>query len=103
MGFPGAIVHDPRADWCACTPLADARCDYRMLADAVEGELNPPDGDGAEVDICITAVVRIAEFVRGLPCTCTPGDDGEPCGRCDALGQRRGLPTGCDTQAQGWR
>lgn len=83
------VIHDPARDWCACEPGAIVRCDYRLLADAVEQELNPPDGDEAEVSLCIDAVTRIAEFVRSLPCSCTPEGvaDGEPCGRCAALGQ----------------
>jgi hypothetical protein len=86
------VIHDPATDWCACPPNGDVVCDYRLLADAVEDELNPADGDESEVSLCIGAVKRIAEFVRSLPCSCTPEGvaDGEPCGRCAALGQAAG-------------
>ena len=87
------VIHDPRTDWCACEPNGANRCDYRMLADMVIERLNPPDGDAAEVDICESAIAKIANYVDSLPCTCTPGDD-EPCGRCAALGQRHRGPVG---------
>ena len=82
------VIHDPETDWCACEPNGDARCDYRTLADAVIETLNPPDGDEAEVSLCITAVERIGAYVQSLPCTCVD----EPCGRCAALGQWTGRP-----------
>jgi hypothetical protein len=63
------------------------RCGYRLLADAVIEQLNPPDGDEAEVGICITAIEGIAAYVASLPCTCKPGPEDGPCGRCNALGQ----------------
>jgi hypothetical protein len=81
------VIHDPKTDCCACPPGGVYRCDYRLLADAVEEHLNPPDGDEAEVSLCMNAVEQIADFVRSLPCTCAPGYDDEPCGRCRALGQ----------------
>lgn len=73
------VIHDPATDWCACLPEGDVRCGYRLLADAVIG-------------ICISAVAAVADYVRSLPCTCAPGCDDEPCGRCAALGQRHGTP-----------
>jgi hypothetical protein len=88
------VIHDPATDWCACEPGGNVVCDYRLLADAVIGKLNPPDGDEAEAGICIQAVEFIAAFVGSLPCTCATVDDSEPCGRCTALGQRSGEPVG---------
>lgn len=88
------VTHDPKTDWCACEPLGMNRCDYRLLADDVIEMLNPPDGDEAEVGICISAIAGIAAYVASLPCTCSPGYDDEPCGRCEALGQRHGEPVG---------
>ncbi len=86
------VIHDPATDWCACEPNGTDRCGYRMLADAVIEYLNPPDGDDAEVAICISAVETIASYVASLPCACTPGYDGEPCRRCAALGMRHNSP-----------
>lgn len=86
------VIHDPATDWCACPPEGDVRCGYRLLADAVIEHLNPPDGDEAEIGICISAVAAVADYVRSMPCTCAPGCDDEPCGRCAALGQRHGTP-----------
>jgi hypothetical protein len=86
------VIHDPKTDWCACTPNGMNRCSYRMLADAVIEHLNPPDGDEAEEGICITAVENVAAYVGSLPCVCTPGYDDEPCSRCSALGQWHGKP-----------
>ena len=60
------VIHDPVTDWCACEPLGDDRCDYRLLADAVVAKLNPRDGDEAEVSLCITAVNRAAASVAEL-------------------------------------
>lgn len=90
---PADVIHDPRTDWCACEPYGDDRCDYRLLADTVITLLNPPDGDDAEVAICITAVERIAAFVATLICSCARIDadeqvHGKPCPRCAVLGQR---------------
>ena len=84
------VTHDPQTDWCACEPEGYWRCDYRLLADAVVAKLNPGDGDEAEVSLCIQAVERVAAYAASLPCTCTPGYDDGPCGRCAALGQRHG-------------
>ena len=81
------VIHDPKTDWCACEPHGDEVCDYRLLADAVIDELNPRDGDEAEVHLCTDAVRNIAAYVRSLPCTCKPGPEDGPCGRCAALGQ----------------
>jgi hypothetical protein len=89
-----SVIHDPTTDWCACEPNGMNRCDYRLLADAVIEHLNPPDGDEAEVSICVTAVENIAAYVGSLPCACAPGYDDEPCGRCTALGQWHGRPQG---------
>ena len=64
------VIHDPVTDWCACEPLGDDRCDYRMLADAVIQHLNPRDGEEAEVSLLIDAVKAAAaapdEDVRAL-------------------------------------
>jgi hypothetical protein len=84
------VIHDPKTDWCACEPGSLDRCDYRLLADAVEDALNVRDGDEAEVSLCIDAVENVAAYVRSLPCTCAPGYDEEPCGRCAAIGQWHG-------------
>ena len=86
------VIHDPATDWCACTPGGDVVCDYRLLADAVIEHLNPPDGDEAEVGICMAAIESIAGFVRAQPCICYLMADGEACGRCSVLGQRHGKP-----------
>ena len=86
------VIHDPRTDWCACEPHGDVICDYRLLADAVIEHLNPPDGDEAEVGICITAIEQIADFVQSLICSCSRMDDDEPCPRCSVLGQRHMRP-----------
>jgi hypothetical protein len=87
VGFPGAVVHDPRTDWCACEPEGPGRCDYRLLADEVVKRLNPRDGGESEVSLCIGAVECAAEFIASQPCTCEPGWRTEPCGRCAALGR----------------
>ena len=82
---------DPQ--WCTCEPGSLDRCEYRFLADAAGSALNPPDGDEGEVVILIRAVEGIAAYVRSLPCTCDPGAaeyDADPCGRCQAIGQRCG-------------
>jgi hypothetical protein len=86
------VIHDPQTDWCACEPEGYWRCDYRLLADSVIDKLNPRDGDEAEVALCIAAVDRIAAYVTSLPCTCKPGPEDGPCGRCAALGQWDGEP-----------
>ena len=86
------VIHDPETDACACEPLGDVVCDYRLLADAVIEHLNPGDDDAAEVAICIDAIASIAAYVESLPCTCEPGYDNEPCGRCAARGQWHGKP-----------
>ena len=90
MGFPGAVIHDPDTDWCACEPDGDRRCDYRMLADAVIRVFNPPDGDEAEVGICITAVEAAYDYIGGQPCTCVGNHEDEVCIRCSVLGERQG-------------
>src|SRR6516165_2483996 len=84
----GHVIHDPRTDWCACEPGSMSRCDYRMLADVVIEELNPSDGEDAEVSICIDAVRYVAAYVRSLPCQCASGDGEMPCARCQVLGTR---------------
>jgi hypothetical protein len=83
-------THDPRTDWCACEPNSMDRCDYRMLADAVIEHLNPPDGDEAEVAICISAIQDIAGFAASLICSCARIEDGGRCPRCAVLGQHQG-------------
>jgi len=88
------VIHDPATDWCACEPNGDEVCDYRLLADAVIARLNPRDGDEAEVALLIAAVARITAYVKSLPCTCKPGAENGPCGRCAALGQWEGEPVG---------
>jgi hypothetical protein len=86
------VIHDPRTDACACEPLGDVVCDYRLLADGVIEHLNPRDGDEAEVYLLREAVEQVAGYVESLPCTCKPGYDDEPCGRCAAIGQWHGKP-----------
>ena len=83
------VIHDPLTDWCACEPHSMDRCDYRLLADKVIDELNPPDGDEAEVSICFNAIEDAAVYIQQQPCTCTPAmvEDGSPCPRCAALGR----------------
>jgi hypothetical protein len=87
------VIHDPKTDWCSCVPFSVNRCDYRLLADEVITRLNPPDGDEAEVSLCIAALDGIACHVESLPCTCPAGGE-EPCGRCAVLGQHHGKPIG---------
>ena len=84
------VIHDPESDWCACEPFSAARCDFRLLADTIIQQFNPPDGDDAEVAICMTAIGRAAEFVRSLKCECPRRSGAEPCGRCAVLGQYQG-------------
>jgi hypothetical protein len=84
------VIHDPRTDWCACEPYGPVVCDYRLLADKVVDLLDPRDDDAAEVSACMDAVERVANYVKSQPCTCTPGHDDEPCGRCAAIGQWHG-------------
>ena len=81
-----AMIHNPSID-CTCESGGLALCEYRMLADVVIEKLNPIDGDEAEVALCMDAVVRIADYVESLPCTCVPAM--HTCGRCHALGQAR--------------
>lgn len=90
----GDVIHDPLSDRCACEPNGARRCGYRLLADAVIEAFNPPDGDEAEVAICITAVESAAQYVGFNDCECTPEmvADGEPCARCAVLGQLGGKP-----------
>jgi hypothetical protein len=74
---------------CTCGPHDTDRCDYRLLADHIEDALNPPDGDEAEVSLCMDAVTKAADYIRSLPCTCGPGaaeNEVDPCRRCAALG-----------------
>lgn len=83
------VIHDPETDWCACEPDSAKRCDYRVLADKIAEELNPPGGDEAEVQICFNAIEDAATFIANQPCTCTVGmvEDGSPCPRCAVLGR----------------
>jgi len=85
--------HNPD-NLCNCEPGSIDACEYRMLADAVVEHLGPRDGDEAEVALCITAVERAGKFIASLPCTCKPGYDDDPCGRCSVLGQWHGEGTG---------
>ena len=78
------VIHDPETDCC----------DYRLLADAVIARLNPRDGDEAEVSLLVAAVARVTAYVTSLPCTCKPGPEDGPCGRCAALGQWEREPVG---------
>ena len=87
------VIHDPSID-CTCEPGGPASCEYRWLADAVIAHLNPRDGDEAEVALLIAAVSRVTAYVESLPCTCKPGPEDGPCGRCAALGQWEGEPVG---------
>ncbi|HMG62791.1 MAG TPA: hypothetical protein VK599_07575 [Streptosporangiaceae bacterium] len=88
--------HDPMTD-CTCEPgdpLNAGVCEYRMLGDAIDEAFNPPGDDVAEVAILITAVERIAAFVRELPCRCTleMAMGADPCDRCRVIGQLGGKP-----------
>lgn len=84
------VIHDPRTDWCACEPYSANRCDYRLLADKVAELLNPPDGEDAEVSICIDAIEQAAGYIVSQPCTCTREmvENWESCPRCAAIGRR---------------
>ena len=73
------IVRDPR---------------YRTLAGVVIQRLNTLADEENEAGICIEAVNGIADYVQSLPCVCVPGYDGEPCGRCRALGRWHDKPMG---------
>jgi hypothetical protein len=84
------VIHDPETDWCACESHGPARCDFRLLADTIIDQLNPPDGDDAEVAICMRAIARVAEFARSQPCTCPRRPAADPCDRCAVLGQYQG-------------
>jgi hypothetical protein len=86
------VIHDPRTDWCACEPDGYDRCGYRMLADKAIEQLNPPDGDAAEVSLCMDAIDRAAAYIKAQPCYCVAGYDDAPCGRCAALGEWHGEP-----------
>ena len=67
---------------------------YRILADVITRRLNTLDDKENEAGVCAEAVNGIADYVEALPCTCEPGYDGEPCGRCRNLGQWHGKPMG---------
>ena len=67
---------------------------YRLLADVVIGRLNTLADEENEGGICVEAVRGIADYVETLPCACVPGYDGEPCGRCRALGRWHDTPMG---------
>ena len=94
------MTHDPN-DNCNCpgevaagNPAIDI-CEYRMVADLVIRESNPPDQDMAEVAIVMEAIERLTAFVRAQSCTCPPTAgppdfNDEPCQRCLALGRVRG-------------
>jgi hypothetical protein len=85
------VIHDPKTDWCACEPLGDVRCGYRMLADKVIERFNPPDGDEAEVALLMLALDVAADYITDRPCFCDEEPD-LPCWRCSALGQRNREP-----------
>jgi hypothetical protein len=94
---PGRAAGHTPDDHCTCEPdptgAAADRCEYRLLADGIIAQLNPPDGEDAEVSICLAAVESIAGYVRSLPCICPPGAadyDEDPCGRCQVLGMAAG-------------
>lgn len=86
------VIHDPRTDWCACEPNGTDRCEYRILADAIDGNFGVQDSDEAEVALLITTIERAATLIRSLPCTCEPGFGDEPCQRCRLMGQWHGEP-----------
>lgn len=48
---------------------------------------NPSDDDAAQSAILERAVLAAASYIASLPCTCAPGDEDGPCGRCSALGR----------------
>jgi hypothetical protein len=70
--------------------VADPR--YRILAGAVTRRLNTLADEENEAGICVEAVNGIADYVASLPCACEAGYDGEPCGRCRALGRWHDTP-----------
>jgi hypothetical protein len=87
------VIHDPETDWCACKPQGDVVCDYRLLADKVIELFNPADDDGAEVAVLITAVERVAGFIRAhVGCTCLVSLPDYTCPRCLVLGEQHGKP-----------
>lgn len=84
-------AHDPDV-LCDCEPdglNGRLTCEYRMLADSVGNQFNPPDGDEAEVALLMTAIEQAKAYIESQPCTCTPADvdDWEPCPRCRAIGR----------------
>jgi hypothetical protein len=68
----------------------DARA-YRFLADKVIELFNPRDGEEAEESILADHLEMVAKFVQARACICAARPDGEPCGRCAALGQVAGV------------
>jgi hypothetical protein len=56
----------------------------QWIADAVAMAVGV--GEEAEVAAAVAAVVGLLEYVQSLPCSCAPSGDGQPCGRCAALG-----------------
>ena len=84
------VIHDPETDWCACEPEGDRRCGYRILADKIVEEFNPPDGEESELSICFNAIEDAAAYIASQPCTCTLAmlADWDACPRCRALGRR---------------
>lgn len=84
------VIHDPLTDWCACEPNSGSRCGYRLLADAVVEAFNPPDGEDAEVAICVDAINAAAAYVRDQRCSCAFGARFGACPRCRALGESEG-------------
>jgi hypothetical protein len=65
---------------------------YRLLADHIISEFNPPDGVVAEIAIVMNAVSFAAAYIREQPCTCVDDIDAEACDRCQVLGQDHGKP-----------
>jgi hypothetical protein len=66
---------------------------YRLLADHVISEFNPPDGAVPEMEMVMGAVSFAAAYIRMQPCSCPDDDDDdEACDRCQVLGQDHGKP-----------
>jgi len=74
--------------------LEDAQA-YRLLADHIIDQINPPDGDGSEESILMDAVEGLVAYVRDQPCLCgrLPDEESseESCDRCRALGLYRNV------------
>lgn len=57
------------------------------IVSTIVGALNPRDDDMAFDHIVLEALTEAIVFIRTQPCTCLPGEDGEPCYRCQVLGR----------------